>query len=387
MSDSASELKQKGSAVVYGLSSEGYEIASKLAAKGHNVSIVDEMLGTAMELRPEIAGDYRELRSLLADEVLMQIKSLKECISSAQVVFFAPKLRKRDADIVSEVRTRLSDVSKNLSSDSVFLFCLPVGFNGTKDVIERIEHSSGLVNGRDFFFAYTPLDSERPSVFGSDAKELPHFGTIEAAGFSMERMSLSKAELVHAQRIVAKFSSLASAFETARRLTQIGSESPREYKQIFAEDLNSNLYDLELILDSLDTGDPILYLASGSNKSIGSYSRFLLERVREFVKARELKASRLKIILFTDTDSLAMRGDKLSFATELVERLRDYFSDIEYLNIMKEGFTPPIGLDKTHLLIFLSGGAELKLMQLYEEQISMSRSHMIRANLPVEFVS
>ena len=387
MSDSASELKQKGSAVVYGLSSEGYEIASKLAAKGHNVSIVDEMLGTAMELRPEIAGDYRELRSLLADEVLMQIKSLKECISSAQVVFFAPKLRKRDADIVSEVRTRLSDVSKNLSSDSVFLFCLPVGFNGTKDVIERIEHSSGLVNGRDFFFAYTPLDSERPSVFGSDAKELPHFGIIEAAGFSMERMSLSKAELVHAQRIVAKFSSLASAFETARRLTQIGSESPREYKQIFAEDLNSNLYDLELILDSLDTGDPILYLASGSNKSIGSYSRFLLERVREFVKARELKASRLKIILFTDTDSLAMRGDKLSFATELVERLRDYFSDIEYLNIMKEGFTPPIGLDKTHLLIFLSGGAELKLMQLYEEQISMSRSHMIRANLPVEFVS
>ena len=387
MSEAGSELKQQATAVVYGLSSEGYEIASKLAVRGHRVSIVDEMLGTAMELRPEIAGDYRDLRSLLADEVLMQIKPLKETIGASHVVFFAPKLRKRDADIVSEVRTRLVDVSKHLSSGSLFLFCLPVGVAGTKEVIERIEHASGLVNGRDFFFAYTPLESEKPSVFGSDSKELPHFNTIEAAGFSMESMSLAKAELVHAQRIVAKYSTLASAFEAARRLTQMGADSPREYKQIFAEDLNSNIYDLDLILESLETGDPILYLASGSNKSISGYGRFLLERVREFVRTRELKASRLKIILFTDADSLAMRGDKLSFATDIAERLRDYFSDIEYMNIMKEGFTPPIGLDKTHLLVFLSGGAELKLMQLYEEQISMSKSHMLRANLPVEFVS
>lgn len=387
MSNDASDLKPRGAAVVYGLSSEGYQIASKLAAKGHQVSIVDETLGTAMELRPEIAGDYRELRLLLADEVLMQIKSLKESVNSASAVFFAPKLRKRETEIVSEVKTRLAEISKHLSSGSVFLFCLPLGLAGSKEVIERIEHSSGLRNGKDFFFAYTPLDSEKPSVFGSDSKEFPHFASIEAAGFSMENMSLAKAELVHAQRIIAKYSALASAFETARRLTQIGTDSPREYKQIFAEDLNSNTYDLQLILESLETGDPMLYLTSGSNKSVSSYARFLVERVREFVKSRELKASRLKIILFTDADSLAIRGDKLSFASDLIERLRDYFSDIEYLNVMKEGFTPPIGLDKTHLIVFLSGSAELKLMQLYEEQISMSKSHVMRANLPVEFIS
>ena len=94
-------------------------------------------------------------------------------------------------------------------------------------------------------------------------------------------------------------------------------------------------------MDSLETGDPILYLASGANKSIESYGRFLVERVREFVKVKEIKAARLKIILFTDTDTLEMRGDKLNLALNLVERLRDYFSDIEYLNIMKEGFAPP----------------------------------------------
>ena len=117
------------------------------------------------------------------------------------------------------------------------------------------------------------------------------------------------------------------------------------------------------------------------------YGRFLVERVREFVRLKDLKAARLKIILFSDTDSLEMRGDRLRLATELVERLRDYFSDIDNLNIMKEGFNFPMGLDKTNLLIFLSGSTELKLMQLYEEQIEMTKSHMIRANLPVEFIS
>lgn len=387
MSDGSAELKQKESAVVYGLSSEGYEIAAKLAAKGYKVSLIDELLGTAMELPPGIAGDYRNLRSLLADEVLMEIKSLKESISNAKVIFFAPKIRRKDEELLADVKTKLSAASKNLSPGTAFIFCLPLGIAGTKEIIDRIEHSSGLSIVSDFSFIYAPLDSGRPSVFGCDSKELPYPAVIDAAGLSTEVMSTTKAELVHMQRIVTKYSNLASTFETARRLTQTRVDSPREYKQVYAEDLSTSLFDLHLILESLEPGDPISYLASGANKSVGSYGRFLVERVREFVRVKELKASRLKIILFTDTDVLEMRGDKLNFAAELVDRLKDYFSDIEYLNMMREGFTPPMGLDKTNLMIFLSGSAELGLIQLYEEQISMAKSHILRANLPVEFVS
>jgi hypothetical protein len=387
MAEGSSEFKPREPVAVFGLSSEGYEIASKLASKGYGVTMIDEMLGTAMELRPEIAGDHRDLRSLLADEPLMKIRSSKDAISNAKALFFTPRLRRKDEEILAEVKTRVTDASKNLSAQSVFVFCLPTGIAGTTEIIDRIEHSSGLGNGKDFYFTYSPLDLGRPTVFGCDSKDLPRTGIIEAAGLATELMTLSKAELVHAQRIVAKYSNLASALETARRLTQSGADSPREYKQIFAEDLSSNLYDLNLVLESLETGDPILYLASGANKSIESYGRFLVERVREFVRSRELKAARLKIILFTDTDILEMRGDKLNLASSLVERLRDYFSDIEYLNVMKEGFTSPMGLDKTNLMVFLSGSAELRLIQLYEEQIEMTKSHMMRANLPVEFVS
>ncbi|MGA2876445.1 MAG: hypothetical protein ABSE82_13015 [Nitrososphaerales archaeon] len=384
---SDSDAKSKESAVIYGLSSEGYQIASKLAAKGHQVTLIDETLGTAMELRPEIAGDYRELRSLLADEVLLSIKSSKESVANSRVIFFTPKIRRKDEDILAEVKSRLGDVTKNMSPDTLFVYCLPTGISGAKEIIDKIEHSSGLVSGKEFSFAYSPLESGKPTVFGCDSKVVHHSSAIEAAGLSTEITSISKAELVHAQRIVAKYAMLASAFETARRLTQSGADSPRDYKQVFCEDLSANTYDLSLILDSLETGDPILYLASGANKSIESYGRFLVERVREFVKVKEIKAARLKIVLFTDTDTLEMRGDKLNLALDLVERLRDYFSDIEYLNIMKEGFAPPTGPDKTNLLIFLSGSAEMRLNQLYEEQITMAKSHMMRANLPVEFVT
>ena len=388
-SSSSAELnKPKESTVLYGLSSEGFQIGSKLAAKGYGVIMIDELLGTAMELRPEIAGDYRDLRSLLADEPLMEIKSKKESISAAKVIFFTPKIRRKDEEILAEVKSRIADATKFMGPGTVFVFCLPLGIGGTKEIIDRIEHSSGLENGKDFWFSYCPLDIEgRPSVFGLEGKDPPYSKVIEAAGLGTEIMNLQKAELVHAQKTVAKYSGLASAFETARRLTQMATDSPRDYKQVFAEDLSSNLFDLNLILDSLETGEPILYLASGANKSIESYGRFLVERVREFVRLKDLKAARLKIILFSDTDILEMRGDKLRLATDLVERLRDYFSDIDSMNIMKEGFSFPMGLDKSNLLIFLSGSAELKLIQLYEEQIEMTRSHMIRANLPVEFVS
>lgn len=380
------ELGRKESVVVYGLSSEGYLVGSKLASKGYEVSLVDETLGTAMVLRPEIAGDYRDLRSLLADEVLMSIKSAKESIVHSSVVFFAPKIRRKENDGIVEIRTRLTEASKNMSKETLFVYCLPSGLSGTKDMVDRIEHSSGLASGEDFCFVYAPLEESKASVLGCDLKEILHSSVIEAAGLATDTFSVLKAEMVYAQRVISKYSVIASAFEAARRLTEINEDSPREYKQVFSEDFNSNNFDLNLILDSLETGDPMLYLASGASKSIESYSRFLVERVREFVRIKEIRAARLKIILYSDVDGLEIRGDRLRLAQDLVERLRDYFSDIEYLNVMKEGFAPPTGLDKTNLIIYLSGSVEHRLTQLYEEQITRSKSFVIRANLPVEFV-
>ncbi|MHB8566655.1 MAG: hypothetical protein ACYC7D_08435 [Nitrososphaerales archaeon] len=385
--DSKQPEKKAEAVTIYGLSSEGYGIASKLASKGLVVYLIDETLGTAMELRPEVAGDYRELRQLLSDEILMNIKSSKECIANSNVIFFTPKIRRSDEDILAEVKGRISDLSKHISCDTLLVFCLPLGISGTKEIIERVEHASGLVSGKDFMFSYSPIESGRPNVFGSNSNLVEYAPVIEAAGFSMEIFPLPKAEIVHAQKLVARYSALASTFESAKRLVQMGFDCPREYKQIFSDDISGMLYDLRLVSKSLETGDPILYLVSGSLKSVESYARFLVERIRDFVRIKELKASRLRILLFTDSDQLEMRGDRISLGSSLQDKLRDFYSDIELLNIMKEGFTLPMGMEKINLMIFLSGSSEQRIMQLYEDQISMTKAHIIRANLPVEYVS
>ena len=380
--------KQTGAVSVYGLSSEGYFISAKLASKGYEVFIIDEKLGAAMELRPEIAGDYRELSKLLDDEVLMKIKPSRECIADSKVVFFAPKVgRIVNEDVLTEVKSRLAELSKNLREGVLLIFCLPLGISGSKEIVDRIEHASGLTNGRNFFFCYCPTELGRPLVFGCNSPLSEFAQTIEAAGFSTEVFAVEKAEIIHAQRLIARYSSLASNFEAAKRLTQLGYDCPREYKQIYADELSGSICDLRIIAESLSSGDPLLYLVSGSLKSVDGYTRFLVERVREFVRRRELKAARLKILLFSDNDKLEMRGDRIGLANAILERLRDFYSDIEYLNIMKEGFTLPTGMDKTNLMIFLSGSTEQRLLQLYEEQISMTKTHMVRANLPVEFVT
>ena len=380
--------KKEGKTIsVFGLSSEGYGIASNLASKGYNVSLIDETLGTAMELSPQVAGDYRDIRDILEDEIPLPIKSAKDSISGSRVVFFTPKMRRNDEDILSEAKTRIGDVSKNLSSGSLIIFCLPLGIQGSKEIIDRIEHTSGMKCGLDFLFGYLPVESGKTTIFGCDGMLNDFSDVVEAGGLSMEVLGVSKAEIVHAQKLVSRYSVLASTFESAKRLNQLGFDCPREYKQVFADDLSAELFDLRLVYESLETGDPILYLASGSIKSIDSYTRFLVDRIREFVRTKELKAARLRILLFSDNDQMEMRGDRINLANAVVERLKDFYSDISFMNIMKQGFTLPLEMEKTNLLVFLSGSSEQKLLQLYEDQIAMTKTHVIRANLPVEFVS
>ena len=94
----------RGAVSIFGLSSEGYQIGAKLATKGFQVFVVDEKLGTALVLRPDVAADYQDLRSFQQDEPLVGMKPSKECISSSKVIFFTPKLRRSDEDILSEVK-------------------------------------------------------------------------------------------------------------------------------------------------------------------------------------------------------------------------------------------------------------------------------------------
>ncbi|HEU4985045.1 MAG TPA: hypothetical protein VFT58_05345, partial [Nitrososphaera sp.] len=53
---------------VYGLSTEGYRIASAMAVKGAKVSLIDESLRNAISLKADIARTYPNVSSLVEDE-------------------------------------------------------------------------------------------------------------------------------------------------------------------------------------------------------------------------------------------------------------------------------------------------------------------------------
>ena len=68
---------------VYGLSTEGYRIASSIAVKGVKVSLIDESARMAISLKPDIARTYPDVNSLIEDEPLLALQPIDIAISAA----------------------------------------------------------------------------------------------------------------------------------------------------------------------------------------------------------------------------------------------------------------------------------------------------------------
>ena len=95
--------------VVYGLSTEGYAIASQMAIKGADVYIIDESTPSAISLKAEIAKTYPNVSSLKEDEPLLAMEPIDVAISKAQYLFFTPRIRKTGQDIKTEIHSKFKD--------------------------------------------------------------------------------------------------------------------------------------------------------------------------------------------------------------------------------------------------------------------------------------
>ena len=66
----------KDKVVVYGLSTEGYSLACKMAMKGVDVHIIDESNASAISLKSETAKTYPSVESFKADEPLLSMQPI-----------------------------------------------------------------------------------------------------------------------------------------------------------------------------------------------------------------------------------------------------------------------------------------------------------------------
>lgn len=339
-SSSSSLLPQ---VAVYGLSTEGYRIASAMAVKGAKVSLIDESLRNAISLKADIARTYPNVGSLVEDEPLLGLEPMDVAIGNASYLFFAPRVRKVGTDVKADVAAKFKDAVKALKKGSSVVYMLPAGIGGNNENIALIEHVTGMSTAeQDVSYYYMPssliasgteilVGSARSKQDNNLARMLYDTDGKKKVSF----VNIYSAELSHVIRALSHYSGMASILEVCKKATDGNSSLPASelmhgtFSDLYIDDVTSGLYDLRIIGSSLDGAGPLMYLVNGSIRGIEGYTKHLIDQVRGTLKKRELKASRTKVAIAWTLDPHEMRGDKIDLLSSLETKVRDYIGDVE----------------------------------------------------------
>ena len=322
--------------VVYGLSTEGYALASQMAIKGADVYIIDESTPSAISLKAEIAKTYPNVSSLKEDEPLLAMEPIDVAISKAEYLFFTPRIRKTGQDTKTEIHSKFKDAVKSLKKNSSVIFTLPTGFGGNNENISLLEHVTGFEVGKNVSYFYYPLEDQnkQPETIGSfNGKEDSKLHDLLTIDKEKKRfVAISSAEHFHAIKILSRFSTLCSVLEVCKyaqdEITK-NDLSSDDFQKIFLDEMVSGLFDIKSLGSSFEGTNTLMYLINGSVKGIDGYIKRLIDEIRATLKKNDLKASRTKIALSWTLDQHAMRGDKIEMLQNLTTRLRDYIGDVE----------------------------------------------------------
>ena len=330
------------SVVVYGLSTEGYKIASAIAIRGHKVSLIDESARMAIMLKPEIIKTYPTVSSLLEDEPLLELQPVDVAIKMASYVFFSPKVRKTGQDVRADISSKLRDVVRSISPGTSIVFTLPTGVGGNTENIALIEHLTGFVIGRDIYYYYMPITSvsdlsQSDLLVGSSSsnkKDLHLLGLIQDLPETEDSniVDIYSAELAHVIRILEHYTGLASTLEVCKQTRSSGFPShvlQNKYGDLYIDEISNGLYDLRVVASSLSGAGPLAYLVNGHIKGIEGYVKHLIDSLRLVLKMAELKASRTRVIIAWTLDQNEMKGDKIELFSTMESRLKDYIGDVE----------------------------------------------------------
>ena len=325
---------------MYGLSTEGYRIASSIAVKGAKVSLIDESLRNAITLKADIARTYPDVASLMEDEPLLGLEPMDVAVSAASYVFFAPRIRKVGTDVKADVSGKFKDAVRAMKKGSSLVYMLPTGVGGNSENIALVEHVTGMEVDKDVSYYYMPaskvatgsetlVGSVRSKQDAMLAKMLADYDGKRRVGF----IDTNSAELSHVIRTLSHYSGMASILEVCKKAADSGVPADElahgTFSELFIDDVTSGLYDLRVIGSSLDGAGPLMYLVNGSIRGIEGYVKHLIDQVRATLKKRDLKASRTKVAIAWTMDPHEMRGDKMELLSALETKVRDYIGDVE----------------------------------------------------------
>tara|TARA_B100000029_G_scaffold112119_1_gene104227 strand:+ start:1357 stop:2493 length:1137 start_codon:yes stop_codon:yes gene_type:complete len=324
--------------VVYGLSTEGYSLACQIALNGGDVQIIDESTPSAISIKKDIAESYPSVQALKDDEPLLAITSIDAAISKAQVLIFAPKIRKTGQDIKIEINSKFKDAVSNIKKNCLVVYGLGTGFGGNSENISLLEHVTGLKTGKNISYFYYPLSKEniqKPFIGASDGKENDILKKLLSYNKNLSFFTLTASEYFHAIDILKQFSNQTSVLEVCKFAKDSVTKSALncdKFGEIFLDEIIDGLFDLRSLSSSFEGASSLMYLINGSMKGIDGYIKRLIDETRLILKKNELKASRTKILLLWTLDQHEMKGEKIEKLQELELKLKDYISDVEAIN-------------------------------------------------------
>jgi len=321
--------------VFFGLSTEGYSLASQMVINGADVQIIDESNATAISLKPETAKTYTNVISLREDEPLLAMEPSNVAISKAEYLFFTPRIRKTGQDLKTEVNSKFKDAVGALKKASSIINCLATGFGGNNENISLLRHITGHTAGKEISYFYFPLNdlNNTPDVIGSlkqtDEKKL--LSLLKSDKKEKKFVDISSAEYLHAIYTIQKFSSLCSVLEVSKFVKNDARHTKlfNDFKDLYLDDMITGLYDLRMLGSSFESAQTLMYLINGSVRGISSYIKRLIDTIRLTLKKNDLKATKTKIVLSWTLDANEMRGDRIEILNTIASKLRDYIGDIE----------------------------------------------------------
>ena len=324
--------------VVYGLSTEGYSLACQIALNGGDVQIIDESTPSAISIKQDIAKSYPSVQALKDDEPLLAMTSIDAAISKAQVLIFAPRIRKTGQDIKIEINSKFKDAVSNIKKGCNVVYGLGTGFGGNSENISLLEHVTGLKVGKNVSYFYYPLSKEspiKPYIGSSDSKENDTLKKLLTDDKKFNFLSLNSSEYFHAIDVLKQFSSQTSILEVCKFAKDSVTKSDLNSEKIgelYLDDFIDGLFDLRSLSSSFEGASSLMYLINGSMKGLDGYIKRLIDETRLILKKNELKASRTKILLLWTLDQHEMKGEKIEKLQELETKLKDYIGDVESIS-------------------------------------------------------
>ncbi len=324
---------------VYGLSTEGYKIASHISAKGIPVSIIDDSSGMAITLKPDIAKTYSSVTSFIQDETLLDFEPFDVAINNASFIFFTPRIRKSWPDAKNHIGSKFQDVIKHVNKGSSIIYSVPAGFGVNNENITLIERRTGLSVGKNIFYHYMPISSISSTLFEPILGTKSHLNSNLTSllnglypNNTMKIVDIESAEYIYCIRILRHYGLMSPIFEICKFADHTFQSQIMESEsldEIYLDDLVVGLFDLNTILYSLAGISPLTLLVKGNIATVENYIKHLTEQIKIILKRFELKASKTKAIISWTFDPNEMRGDRLEIISRLESRLKDYVGDVE----------------------------------------------------------